>query len=128
MAALLLTVTMLQGLSVCFCDLRLLPCDTADCCESQGHDCHDESESSLDHTVFQHDCLHLEISNVGALIVSSRVNLTNLIFGGDFFAKHLQILKLVSLSHKFNPNTGKHILRQMSAPTLFLSDFIQVLC
>ena len=72
LAALVLTVSVLQGMSICFCDSKPQACGDEQCHSCHDHNCHNSSESDADQSL-AHNCTHLKVPAMDALVLSSNI-------------------------------------------------------
>lgn len=86
LSAAVMTLSLLQGLSFCFCDAVLAVCDDGHCHESHAHDCHGNADQR-DGESLCHECPHLELDAADALPSSAEIALKTAVVNSVFFAQ-----------------------------------------
>ena len=127
LALILLTASVLQGLSICFCDSSPHSCGDEHCHESHAQNCHSVPESHGNDS-FDHDCSHLELAAINALVASDRIDLKitsicNKILINFISANNTEYVTAYKL--KYSPGR----MSQRQPPQLiYISKSIQILC
>lgn len=127
LATLVLTVSVLQGMTVCFCDSEPKSCGDEHCQSSHKHGCHDSAASDADQSI-NHDCAHLDFAAIDALALSGNLDpvLTSVL--NSLFFNFIQVA---------DPNSAAIFVikysrgqRSQGPPPqlIYISNSVQVLC
>ncbi|MFO7936858.1 MAG: hypothetical protein R6V06_04540 [Kiritimatiellia bacterium] len=130
LVAVVLAVSVLQGLSVCFCDSYVQSCGDEQCQTHHKHDCHGTTGNAEGHSL-EHDCAHLEIESLNAIITSGKVDPEVSSLVGLVFISLMSVkadLSSADCNSNYLKNKNKGLPKGLPPQLIYNSRSVKVLC